>query len=432
MELFVIFVLILLNAWFAMFEAAIVSARKSRLKQDIEKGDKNALITLKFAEDPDKLLSATQTGITFISIIIGIHAGMTLAPNVESYIKSNFPALLDYSFSVSLICTVLIITIFMITFGELIPKKIGVIYSESIAKLFIHPIYIFSKVVYPIIWLITKTGNLFLKLFGIKDAPDTAITEEEIKAIVFESKEAGTIDEMEQEMVERVFHLGDRNVLSLMTHRSEIVWLDINDTVEEIMKSIREAPFSTYLVCNGDIDDILGVVYTKELFISDISKGLKPFIHKPLLIPDNNTAYEVLGKFKTSKIHLGFIVDEFGVLQGMVTLKDILEALIGEMPDTNEEVFEIIDRGDHSYLIDAQMPLFQFFEYFEIKDYKNYIEEDYNTLAGFILSHFGRIPETGEKFTWREYEIEVIDLDKNRIDKVLVTEISANQESQKF
>lgn len=403
-----------------MAEIALVSARKSRLRHDAEKGDKRAAEALLLAEKPDIFLSTVQIGITVIGILTGLISGDRLSGPLTELL-SNIEFIRPFAPTVAITIIVICITYLSLVFGELVPKRLGLTNPERISKFMAAPMNLLSRIGYPFVALLTVSNNLIIRLLNIKKTTDSIVTEEEIKAIVHEGKQAGTIDEIEQEIVERVFHLGDRNIESLMTHRTDIIWLDISNTIDEIRVRIRENLHSTYPVCNGSIDDVLGVVYIKDMFAAESVDDLKNFIRVAQFIPDNNTAYEVLEKFKLTKVHYGFIVDEFGVMQGMVTLKDILEALIGEMPESNDDVYEIINREDGTYLVDGQIPFYQFFGYFGIKDFSSYFDEDFNTLAGFILDHFGHIPNSGEKFEWRLFTFEIVDMDRNRIDKVLVS-----------
>ena len=355
MDIVILLGLILLNGLFVMSEIALVSARKSRLEAMSEKGDKKAESALKLANNPEIFLSAAQIGITLIAILTGVYSGERFGSYLQPvFERSEF--LRPYADAIATSIIVIIVTFLSIIFGELIPKRFALINPEKIAKKAAAPMYIFAKITHPIVWLLSRTSNLFFKLFNIKQKKDDSVTEEEIKAIISEGTEAGTIEEEEKEMIERIFHLGDRNITSLMTHRSDILWFDLNDNEEKIREKIIAEPHSVYPICDGDIDDIKGVVSIKDLYVSDDLTLFKDLMQPALFVPDNNTAYQVMEKFKESKIHSCFIVDEYGSIRGMITLNDILEAIVGDIPQSNIQDYEIAEREDGSFLVDAQIP----------------------------------------------------------------------------
>lgn len=420
MDIVILLGLILLNGLFVMSEIALVSARKSRLEAMSEKGDKKAESALKLANNPEIFLSAAQIGITLIAILTGVYSGERFGSYLQPvFERSEF--LRPYADAIATSIIVIIVTFLSIIFGELIPKRFALINPEKIAKKAAAPMYIFAKITHPIVWLLSRTSNLFFKLFNIKQKKDDSVTEEEIKAIISEGTEAGTIEEEEKEMIERIFHLGDRNITSLMTHRSDILWFDLNDNEEKIREKIIAEPHSVYPICDGDIDDIKGVVSIKDLYVSDDLTLFKDLMLPALFIPDNNSAYQVMEKFKESKIHSCFIVDEYGSVKGMITLNDILEAIVGDIPQSNIEDYEIVEREDGSYLVDAQIPFYDFLSRFNKTDLLQQNEQSYDTLAGCILHELERIPQGGDKMDWNGFHFEIIDMDGHRIDKVLVT-----------
>jgi putative hemolysin len=279
----------------------------------------------------------------------------------------------------------------------------------------------FARFTHPIVWLLNKTSNLFFTLFNIRRTKDETVTEEEIKAIISEGTESGTIEEEEKEMIERIFHLGDRNITSLMTHRSDIIWFDVNESEDQIKEKIVSEPHSAYPICDGEIDNIKGMVSIKDLYIADDFKLFKEIMRPALFVPENNTAYQVMEKFKETKTHSCFIVDEYGSLQGMITLNDILEAIVGDFADAEDVAgYEILEREDGSYLVDAHIPFYNFLSRFGKADWASGEEYTFDTLAGCILQELERIPHTGDKLTWRGFDLEIIDMDGHRIDKVMV------------
>jgi putative hemolysin len=279
---------------------------------------------------------------------------------------------------------------------------------------------LFAKFTHPIVWILNKVSNLFFRVFNIRRATDDAVTEEEIKTMITEGAEAGTIDEAEQEIINRVFHLGDRNTTSLMTHRSDIIWFSLDDSEEKIKEKIVSEPHSVYPICDGTIDNIKGVVSIKDLYVSPDHLLFKEIMQPALFIPDNNSPYQLLEKFKQTKTHSCFIVDEYGSILGMITLNDILEAIVGDMPQPDVEDYEIIEREDGSFLIDGQIPFYNFLAKFEKTDWMNEGEQNFDTFAGFVLHELEHIPRAGEKFDWKGFKFEVVDMDGHRIDKVLV------------
>lgn len=417
-EVLLIFGLILLNGLFSMAEIALVSARKARLEAQANKGDKSAKEALELSNHPDTFLSTVQIGITLIGILTGIYSGEQLKTDLIEYVK-GIGISEEYSNGVATATIVIVITYFSMVLGELLPKRIGLSRPEKIAKLLAKPMRLLSVATHPFIWLLSKSTTGLAKLFGIQ-SKDNQLTEEEIKAIISEGTEQGTIDEAEQEIIERVFHLGDRNITSLMTHRSDIIWFNTVDTEVAIKEKIMLEPHSVYPICDGHIDNIKGVVSIKDLYITDDRTMFKDIMQPPLYVPENNTAYQVLEKFKITKKHSCFIIDEYGSLLGMITLNDILEAIVGDLPEANFQDYEIMEREDGSYLVDAQIPFYDFLVRFEKTEWMNEGEQEFNTLAGFILHKLERIPTTGETVSWEGFQFEIIDMDAQRIDKVLV------------
>jgi len=421
-EFFVILLLILINGILAMSEIAMVSLRKTRLETAAKRGDARAKKALELHNEPAKFLSTVQIGITLVSILTGIFSGQQIRGGVELWlIKLGMTP--EYADTVALIIVVICITAISLIIGELVPKRIGMTFPEPIAKLVAGPMIFLSTVVKPFVWFLTKSSDLIIKILGIKKASDDQVTEEEIKAIIQEGTQTGAIEEIEQDIMERVFHLGDRKIGSLMTHRNEIVWLNVNDPIEKIKEDIESEIHSIYPVCNDDLEDVIGIVYIKDLFLADARNSLNDLnkLIKPILnIPENNTAYSVLEKFKQSKIHYALVINEYGSVEGLVTINDILEALVGEFDELNLTDYTIIERENGSYLIDGALPFYDFLKYFEMEDeFAGLDELEYNTLAGFILDELKHIPKEGEKLTWKQAEFEIIDMDATRIDKIL-------------
>lgn len=417
-EILIILGLILINGVFSMAEIALVSARKARLEGQANKGDEKAKAALKLANNPDVFLSTVQVGITLIGILTGIFSGENLkAPIIEFFNKFDWAK--PYSNGIATTVIVVILTYFSLVLGELVPKRIGLARPEFIAKNFAKPMGILSKITFPFIWLLTSSTHLIVKLFNLK-VSDNQVTEEEIKAMVAEGSEHGAIEEEEKEIIERLFHLGDRNITSLMTHRTDIVWFDEQHTVQEFKDRFEVLTYSTYPVCDKIVDDIKGIVYVKDIVKASATTTMKELCKPAMFVPENNSAYQLLEKFKSTKIHACFIVNEYGTLEGMITLNDVLEAIIGDVPQTGQEEYEIVERNDGTFLIDAQIPFYDFLSHFEKTEWMNEGEHDFDTLAGFVLHELEHIPQTGESFSWNGFEFEIIDMDGQRIDKLLV------------
>lgn len=420
-EILIIFALIILNGFFAMAEISLVSLRKTKLEHSASNGDRRAAVVLELISKPGKFLSTVQIGMTLVNIFTGVYSGAAVTDKL-ALVFSQYPLIQPYSHTLAITIVVILVTFFTLIIGELVPKQIGLIRAESVAKHVAIPMKYFALVTYPLIWLLTKPGEGIIRLFNIVPSSDSKVTEEEIKAIIKEGTEIGEIQEIEQDIMERVFHLGDRRIGSLMTHRNELKWLNINEPDEKIKRRIVNDLYNIYPVCDGSLDKILGVVYIKDLFTDslleekfDIRKSLK----EPLFLLDSNTAFEVLSKFRESKTHFGLVVDEYGSIVGLVTLNDILLALVGEVPASNRLDYEIVQRDDGSWLVDGQLPFYDFVQNFDIQHFDK-TKIKFNTLGGFALSHLRKIPHTGEKFSWRGFEFEIVDMDGNRIDKILV------------
>lgn len=417
-EVFILFLLILLNALFVISEMALVSAKRNRLEVSASRGDKRAKMALELKDNPDLFLSTTQTYITLIAILTGVYSGEKFGKYLQPYLE-KINIIKPYAATIATVILVIIITLLSILFGELLPKRIGILWPERIAKSVAFPVKFLSRVSYPVVWLLSSVNSGIFKLLNIQPHPENQVTEEEIKAMINEGSESGTIEEEEKDIIERVFHLGDRNITSLMTHRTDIVWFEINEDLASVREKIKEFQHSVYPVCNENIDDIRGVVYIKEMYLQP-DAPLSSIMKKALFVPENNSAYQVLEKIKESKIHYAFIVDEYGSLLGMITVNDILKAIVGEMAEATDDEYKIVERKDGTFLVDAQIQFYNFLDRFDKTIWIGEGENQFDTVAGFILHELKRIPETGDTFEWRGFTFEIVDMDGQRIDKVLV------------
>ena len=403
-----------------MSEIALISSRKSRLETAAKKGNKSAKTALDLANSPNKFLSAVQIGITLIGILTGIYSGDKITEDVE-YFVSGFEAITPYAHSVAVGIVVMVLTFFSLVLGELLPKRIGLNHPESIAKAMAMPMKIISIITAPFIWLLTTSTEFLLKILQIKPTADGKVTEEEIKAIIKEGTEVGEVQEIEQDIVERVFHIGDRKVNSLMTHRSSMIYLSMDDTLEEIKSKVLDELHSVYPVCEENLDEVVGVVFLKDLF-ANFEKGnfnLRSIAKEPSYFIEHTSAYKALENFKKTKVHYAFITDEYGVFQGIITLNDILEALVGDAADFDDDEYKLIANEDGSWLVDGQYSLHDFLTYFDMDE----LTTDYEvtTVSGFIITELGAIPKEGDKLIWNKLEFEAQKMDGVKIDKVLIT-----------
>ena len=402
-----------------MAEIALVSARKARLEAQADKGDVDAKRALKLANHPDTFLSTIQIGITLVGVLTGIYSGGTFKEPVQNWLL-QFAFIAPYAQTIATLIIVILLTYVSLVLGELVPKRIGLSNPEGIAKSVSVVMQTVTFIMYPFIWLLSASSHLIMRILRMKPN-DNQVTEEEIKAIISEGTEQGTIEEAEQEIIERVFHLSDRNITSLMTHRSDILWLESTKTIAEVRAQMPENMHSMYPVCEGSIDQIKGVVSLKDLFVADGAQLVSEIAKDAKYVPENNSAYQVLESFKQSKIHHCFIVNEYGSIEGLITLNDILEAIVGDIPEAEDSDYEILKRADGTYLIDAQLPFYDFLSYFDKTEFMLQGDQEFDTLAGFIIHSLEKIPTTGETLVWKTFTFEIVDMDQHRIDKILVT-----------
>jgi len=405
-----------------MSEIALISARKSRLETSAKKGNKSAQIALDLANSPNKFLSTVQIGITLIGILTGIYSGDKVTDNVESFVL-GFDALKPYASQIAVGIVVVILTFFSLVLGELLPKRIGLNYPEAIAKAVALPMKFVSIVTAPFIWLLTTSTEAMLKLFRIRPTADGKVTEEEIKAIIKEGTEGGEVQEIEHDIMERVFHIGDRKVNSLMTHRKMIAYLSTEDNNASIKGIMLEELHSVYPVCEDNLDDVIGVVLLKDIFANYDRPdfNLREIVKEPVYLIEHTSAYKALEIFKKTKVHYALVTDEYGVFQGIITLNDILEALVGDASDFSDDEFQLTPLDDGTWMVDGHYPLHDFLTYFDLGDLSN--DYEVTTVSGLIMTELSYIPKEGEKLAWNLYELEVMKMDGVKIDKVAVKRI---------
>ncbi|PDS22988.1 hemolysin family protein [Flavobacterium branchiophilum] len=419
MEIIIILLLIILNGVFSMSEIALISSRKNRLENAAKKGNASAQAALDLANSPNKFLSTVQIGITLIGILTGIFSGDKITTDVQHFV-AGFPVLQPYSQTIAVGIVVVTLTFFSLVLGELLPKRIGLNHPESIAKAVAIPMKMISIATAPFIWLLTVSTEFLLKIMMIKPSSDGKITEEEIKAIIKEGTEGGEVQEIEQDIVERVFHIGDRKVNSLMTHRNAVVFLPLKADKDQVKSLMLKELHSIYPVYDENYDNIVGVVNLKNIF-AHIDKphfNLEQIITEAPFLMEQTTAYKALENFKQSGVHYAFLSDEYGVFQGIITLNDILEALVGDASEFYKDDFKLHEREDGTWLVDGHYPLHDFLTHFELDELIN--DYEVTTVSGLIMTEMARIPKTGDLLYWQKFELEVMDMDGVKIDKILV------------
>ncbi|MGZ5284791.1 MAG: hemolysin family protein [Kaistella sp.] len=424
MELLIIILLVLLNGIFSMSEMSLVSSRKFKLENAGKKGSAGAKKALELSEHPTKFLSTVQIGITLIGILLGVYSGENLTTDFQNFL-SSFPVLEPYADTLSTAGIVIFITYLSILLGELLPKRIAMTHPERIITLVAKPMDILSKITSPFVWLLSTSNNLLLKLMGIKSSSDSIITEEEIKSIVKESAQEGEIEEIEHNIVERVFELGDRKINTLLTHRTAMTFFTTEDSLEDIFAKIRNDKHTAYPVTKGNnLDDILGIVMLKDLFPIENTEDfdLNKYIKQPVFLNENYYAYKVLELFKKQKNHYGIVIDEYGNTVGMVTLDDLLDALVGDTNTEDNFDYRISERNENSWLADGQVPIVEFLKYFDL-DFEFDNRDNYTTLVGFFLNEHHGVTQVGDKIRIKDLELEIIDKDGQRVDKILITRV---------
>ncbi len=421
-ELLVLAVLILINGFFAMAELAIVSSRRVRLQEMAKAGKRGAAAALSLIDDPVGFLSTVQVGITLVGIVAGAYSAATFAGPFGEILK-NIPAIAVYAEEIAFAVVVVAVTYFSLVIGELVPKRIALNHAETIAAAVAPLMRLLAKVGAPFVWFLRFSTHAVMALLRLKPAPESAVTEEEVKALIAEGASSGVFQPAERELIEGVLRMGDRAVRSIMVPRTAVVWLDVEDTQEEIYAAIAESGHSRYPVARGDIEDVIGVAHTKDLLEQQRKTGTIDLIAAAREAPyvvDRMPVLRLLDRFKSSSVHMAFVVDEHGSFEGIVTPTDILTTIAGDLPQSEEEAEpEAVQREDGSWLIDGLMAVDAAERTLGIEGMAE--EGDFNTVAGFVLHELGHLPVAGENFEWRGWRFEVVDLDGRRIDKILAS-----------
>ncbi|MCG3124949.1 MAG: hypothetical protein GIKADHBN_03458 [Phycisphaerales bacterium] len=426
MALVILFILVLINGVLSLSEIAIISSRKVRLKQDAENGRAGAASALKLAENPNTLLSTVQAGITLVAISSGMVGEAALADDLAEWL-GRFEIIRPYASATASIITVVGITYLSIVVGELVPKRTAIARPEAIARLVAVPMTWLSVVTSPVVWFLSFSTEMLLRPFSGFLTSGDAVTEDEVRGIIRQAAEEGVLHEAEHHMVERVFRLGDRKVKNLMVPRTEVEWLDAGAGMEQIRVAVATAVHSHFPVCRGSLDEVIGVIHVKDLvrhmLVSD-TIDLAQIARTPLYVPEATPAIKLHERFRHAGTRFAFVVDEYGGLEGVITLNDVLEALIGEAatPDTVRDTLAV-QRADGSWLLDGGMTTDELKDLIGLGELPSEDEGGYSTIGGMVTTVLGHIPRTGELFQWREWRFEVVDMDGPRIDKILASKI---------
>jgi putative hemolysin len=428
-EIAIILLLIAANGVFSMAEISVVAARKVRLQQRAEEGDHRAQVALDLAQSPAEFLSTVQVGITLIGILAGAYGGATLSQPLAEII-AGVPSLAPYAEGVALGIVVAAITLLSLILGELVPKNVGLQYPESIASWIAGPMLMLARIGGPIVRAITGATSLIMRAFGMRGEAEPGLTEDEIRAVISEGAETGVLEPAEETIVQRVFQLGDRRVAAIMTPRVDIEWVGLDITNEELREFLASHSHTEFVVCDDNLDNVLGTVRAAELLPAILRGGdiqLRPLIREPLFVPDSMPVFKLLDAFRSSHRHVAIVMDEFGAVEGLVTVGDLLEGLVGTLPaDASEAKGSIVQRPDGSWLVDGSAPIEEVAAKFEFQ-----VPADetgaYHTMAGFVLARLGHIPRVAEWVEWNAFRLEVVDMDGRRVDKVMVSRVPEPQ-----
>lgn len=434
MNFILLLLMVLANGVFAMSEMAIISARKARLQQLSEAGNKKAKTALALAESPNHFLSTVQIGITLVGVLAGAVGSATIAGDLAKTIEL-VPFLTPYSETLSLALVVLLTTYLTLILGELVPKRLALNGPERIAMVVAQPMRFLATVASPVVRLLSFSTKIVLRVLGIRPSDDPPVTEEELCVMLRQGTQAGVFEEAEEDMVENVFRLNNLRIDALMTPRTEIIWLDIHDPINTIREKIQQSTYTRYPVCKDDPDNLLGIVSAKYLLAHGLNKDTlaqKDTLTPPLFVPESMLASRMVELFKRSETHIAVVIDEYGGTQGLLTLHDVLEAIVGNILSSRDlGVSQVIQREDGSWLLDGMLRIDEFKDLFEIAELPDEDRGEYQTLAGFALDQLDRLPKEGQTFKWNDLRFEVIDMDGYRIDKILISPTAPPSEESK-
>jgi putative hemolysin len=428
LEVLILVVLIIANGILAMSEIAVVSARKVRLQQLADKGNKRAKTALELADEPTQFLSTVQIGISLVGILAGAYGGTTIARKLAAYLET-VPVLAPYSETIGVGVVVAIITYFSLVIGELVPKRLALAHTERIAALVAGPMRFLSRLMAPLVYLVSSSTNLVIRLLGVSKSEEPEVTEDEVKILIEQGTQEGIFEESEQDMIEGVLRMGERSISMLMTPRTQINWLDLAASSEEIEQEIETHRHSVFPVAENSLNNLLGTVSAKDLVPQLLNKhtyDLKALLQPPLFIPETMLALRALDKLKQKGAKVAFVVNEYGSIEGMVTPDDFMEDIVGDLePVTGPASASAFRRPDGSWLMDGLLHIDELKEVLEIKALPDENQDYYQTLGGFIIHRMNRIPPAGDWLDWNGYRFEVVDMDGPRVDKVLVRLVEA-------
>lgn len=421
-EIFVLGLLIIINGFFALSEIALVSSKKTRLEQEMLKGSKGAVIALKLMGNSENFLSAIQVGITLIGIVTGVYGGMNIADDVAPFFE-KIESIKAYAGEIALLITVFFITYLSIVIGELVPKTIALSNPEKIAIRVAPVVFYFSKVFYPFVRLLSGSTSIINKLLGIKKL-NNQITEAELRQIIKTASNEGVIDKEQNTLHEKVFNFADKKAKHILTHRTDVEWIDLDMTFQNIYKKLKECHHSKIVCCEENLDEIKGIMNLKDFFkkaADQTSFSIEDLLKEPLVVPENTEAHDVLEMMRRHKTQICCVVNEFGGFEGIITMHDIIENILGHIPGEGEEDEpDVFVRSDTSVLVNGEAPIETLGEI--IPDFSVDFETiDYSTVAGFVLNQLNKIPKTGDKFEYLDWQFEIVDMDRNKIDKILIS-----------
>ncbi len=431
LEIFLIFIFILINGLFSMYEMAMVSSRKVRLEQMEEDGDESASSALKLLATPNRYLSTVQFVITLISILSGAFGGARLAKPLTLFFEREgwFG---DSAEGWALTIIVVLVTFFSLVLGELVPKRIALANPERISARFSGVMNVFAQIARPVVWFLSTSTNFSLKILGIKPKPQPVVTEEEIKLLIEQGAQQGIFETKEQDMVSAVFRFTERRVDAIMTPRLDMVWIDLDDPRGVIIDDLKSSAFSRVPVAHGSLDQVVGMVYLKDLIGVDMRSpdfNLLSYAQEPLYVPESTKALDVFDQFRQTGKHQALVIDEYGGVQGIVTLYDVLESIMGDIPQDEQDTDqEAIKRADGSWLFDGMLPIDELKDILDLDELPEESKAGYQTLSGFVMNQLGAIPRVGQSFTWDKLRFEVVDMDGRRVDRVLVSNTQAENQ----
>ena len=420
-EIVVLIILILINGFFALSEIALVSSKKTRLEQQRLKGSKGAMTALKLLDNSEGFLSAIQVGITLIGIVTGVYGGMNIADDITPYFEKIEP-IKEFAGEIALTITVIIITYLSIVIGELVPKTIAMSNPDKIAIRVAPIVYYFSKVFYPFVRLLSISTNFINKILGVKK-PNDRITESELRQMIKTASIEGVIENDQNILHEKVFYFADKKAKHIMTHRTEVEWIDLEMTNEQIYEELQKCQHSKIICSEENLDELKGILNVKDFFKSvsfNSEFTITDFLMEPVIVPESADAQKVLKMLRRNKTHICCVVNEFGGFEGIITLHDIIENIVGHITDDDDNEPDVFIRDDNSILVSGDAPIETLGEI--IPNFTIDFETiDYSTVAGFVLSHINKIPSTGYKFEYLDWQFEVVDMDKQKIDKILIS-----------